>query len=157
MENQRECGECTACCKTHGVRELSKNAGVWCPHCNIGKGCKIYSERPKSCQNFQCSWLVGLGLMEYRPDKTGIVPANEIISGLDGITLWLHEVNKGSLESEFAKKQTRLNLEVSNSVLHIPLVGKVRLYLPEGVDDSDLRFRMDMREVDIVPFLVGRF
>ena len=157
MESQRECGQCTACCKTHGVRELLKKPGVWCPHCNIGKGCEIYSERPKSCQDFQCSWLVGLGLLEYRPDKTGVVPTNEIISGLDGIALWLYEVSEGAFESEFAKKQTRLNLETGNSVLHIHLVGKAKLYLPEGVDDSGLRFRMDIREVEIVPFVEGRF
>lgn len=65
----RACGECTMCCKLLGVMELKKRAGVWCPHCAIGSGCKIYIQRPPSCQDFMCLWLQG-GLPEkMKPNK----------------------------------------------------------------------------------------
>lgn len=157
---QRICGGCTACCKTHGVFQLSKDPGKWCFHCDIGKGCKIYSERPTSCQEFKCSWLVGLGFPEYRPDKTRIVPEHRNIPDL-GLVLWLFEVSEGSLDSKFAKRQTRLNLEVGNPVLHMPLAGAPKLYLPRGKvrPKPGLAFRMDSdeREVEIIPFVPGRF
>jgi hypothetical protein len=45
------------------VDELSKPVGAWCAHCAIGKGCKIYADRPETCKGFQCGYLMidGLG------------------------------------------------------------------------------------------------
>lgn len=72
-EVKRECGSCTYCCKTMGVRELNKPEHKWCEHCSIGKGCNIYSTRPASCKEFECLWLSGLAPEELRPDKSHIV------------------------------------------------------------------------------------
>src|SRR5436305_14221849 len=48
MMNPRSCGDCTLCCKLLSITELEKPIGKWCPHCEIGKGCKIYDCRPQS-------------------------------------------------------------------------------------------------------------
>ena len=71
---KRTCGTCTACCKIMGIDELKKPPSVWCPHCEIAKGCKIYDDRPQSCQSFRCLWLNDTRLPdEMRPDKTKVV------------------------------------------------------------------------------------
>ena len=51
------CGSCTACCRVYSIKELGKPAGTWCQHCAVGKGCKVYAERPKPCVEFTCAWL----------------------------------------------------------------------------------------------------
>lgn len=76
----RQCGPCTQCCTTMGVRELRKQAHTPCTHCS--SGCDIYPDRPKSCIDFRCLWLDG-NLTDHgaRPDLSGIVWAlmpNEI-------------------------------------------------------------------------------
>jgi hypothetical protein len=83
------CGSCTACCRVYAIRELNKPTGTWCQHCAIGKGCKIYAERPKPCVEFACEWLhsqTGEGItitingtaagpmpLEMRPDRCKVV------------------------------------------------------------------------------------
>lgn len=57
-----------------GVDELQKPPSVWCPHCAIGRGCKIYDDRPDSCRKFRCLWLNDTRLPDaMRPDKTKVV------------------------------------------------------------------------------------
>ncbi len=53
------CDGCTMCCKLKAVDELAKPVGVWCPHCNPGKGCEINGqpERPQACADWECVWL----------------------------------------------------------------------------------------------------
>jgi hypothetical protein len=52
----RSCGNCTLCCKVNGVPELEKPVGEWCKHCEVGKGCKIYADRPEVCAKWYCGW-----------------------------------------------------------------------------------------------------
>src|SRR3989344_3088648 len=109
MNTQRTCGECTLCCKTHAILELQKPSGVWCANCEINKGCRIYNQRPESCRDFMCGWLIGYGLPEHRPDKIGIVSEFKEMTGL-GLVLFLWAaINDNVLDSDFAKRQTRLN------------------------------------------------
>jgi hypothetical protein len=66
----RACGTCTLCCKVVGVLEISKPAGVWCPHCMRGKQCAIYDARYASCRSFYCQWMVEKGLgPEWKPER----------------------------------------------------------------------------------------
>lgn len=53
----RSCGACTLCCKLVSIDALGKPHGVWCQHCAVGKGCKIYDEKPEECTTFKCLWL----------------------------------------------------------------------------------------------------
>ena len=62
------------CCKVMGIDELRKPPSVWCQHAEIGKGCKIYEDRPESCRVFRCLWLNDPRLPdEMRPDKSKVV------------------------------------------------------------------------------------
>jgi hypothetical protein len=54
----KSCGSCTKCCKVMGIPELKKRAWEECSHVAAGVGCKIYSERPRSCRSFICGWLL---------------------------------------------------------------------------------------------------
>ena len=74
------CGTCTACCKVFEIPVLDKRAGDWCEHCDIGKGCKIYDNRPAMCREFECLWLLSQRRsasermpLELRPDKSKVV------------------------------------------------------------------------------------
>ena len=71
--NQRQCSDCTLCCKILGVADLKKPAREYCPHCEINHGCKIYESRPKECVDFRCAWLLGSIPEELKPSKTGVM------------------------------------------------------------------------------------
>jgi len=70
----RSCGECTLCCKLIGVTELDKPKGIWCKHCDVGVGCKIYANRPAECRAFHCGYLVNDRLGEHwKPSRSKMV------------------------------------------------------------------------------------
>ena len=70
----RSCGSCTLCCKVLGIVELAKPADKWCPHCDIGKACRIYDTRPPSCRTFHCLWLADDRIGDHwKPDRSKIV------------------------------------------------------------------------------------
>jgi hypothetical protein len=54
----RQCGDCSLCCKVVAVQELNKPAGQWCSHFSRGHRCTIYDDRPLSCRAFGCHWLL---------------------------------------------------------------------------------------------------
>lgn len=73
-EPVRGCDGCTFCCKIMGVKELDKPVNKWCPECTIGKGCNIYNDRPRECQEFICAWLTRADIpLELRPDKCHVM------------------------------------------------------------------------------------
>src|SRR5262249_12559475 len=42
-----------------------------CQFCTLGKGCNIYSDRPRECKNFHCLWLRSEAMDDdLRPDKS---------------------------------------------------------------------------------------
>jgi len=56
------------------IDELDKPEGVLCRHCQSGRGCGIYPDRPESCRGFYCGYLalpfVG---QHWFPDHCGMV------------------------------------------------------------------------------------
>ena len=54
---ERNCGKCHLCCKLMIIPELGKRDNVWCEHCEIGRGCKIYADRPQLCRDFFCYYI----------------------------------------------------------------------------------------------------
>lgn len=64
-----ECGDCSLCCKLLGIKELDKPKLQWCSHCSPGNGCKIYQDRPQSCREFECMWLMGQWHEDFKPSK----------------------------------------------------------------------------------------
>ncbi len=138
---KRSCDGCTACCKTHGVFEIKKMPGEWCPHCKVGVGCGIYSTRPKGCADFKCSWLMGIDGSgpQHRPDIIKIVPEYREITGI-GTGMWFWELEAGALSSELARNWSRRNLIAGNCVMHVALDGNHKLYLSAKVDGAGLGF-----------------
>lgn len=64
----RKCGACNLCCKLEKIQDFKKK-NVWCQHCDIGVGCKIYPNRPEACVKFECLWLKDESLPDsMRPD-----------------------------------------------------------------------------------------
>jgi hypothetical protein len=68
--------ECTLCCRLMDVDELDKPADKWCEHCQVGTGCRIYEDRPKTCRGWSCQWLARPDRYpeeELRPDRCGFL------------------------------------------------------------------------------------
>jgi hypothetical protein len=71
---EKACGSCSLCCKTMVIPELKKPKDNWCPNFSRGKGCAIYDDRPKSCRDFTCYWLLDPALgVEWKPDRCKMV------------------------------------------------------------------------------------
>ena len=69
----RECGSCTSCCTLLEVTDAGKAVNEWCRHCEAGKGCTIYDQRPQMCRSFSCAWLQGHLDDDWYPEKAGMV------------------------------------------------------------------------------------
>lgn len=91
----RSCDGCTLCCKVMNVPPLNKPKSVWCPHCAIGKGCKIYDTRPQECRGFYCGYrqIVHLGEHWFPADSKMIVLWEQMPGG--GERMGIH-VDPGS-------------------------------------------------------------
>ncbi|HEY6815399.1 MAG TPA: hypothetical protein VI168_07670 [Croceibacterium sp.] len=56
------------------IDELDKPGGVHCRHCESGKGCGIYLDRPDSCRGFYCGYLaLPFVAPHWFPDDCGMV------------------------------------------------------------------------------------
>lgn len=65
----RQCGECTLCCKVVEVEEINKPRGEWCRFSRSHKGCSLYPNHPISCKQYSCMWLLTNLPDEMRPDR----------------------------------------------------------------------------------------
>jgi hypothetical protein len=83
----RSCDGCTMCCKIFGIPELAKPRHKWCAQCEIGVGCRIYADRPPSCREFVCGWLIDPAVPEHwKPTRARMVLTTED----DGRRLVIH-------------------------------------------------------------------
>jgi hypothetical protein len=72
---KRSCGSCRLCCKIMAVPDFPAKPDPhdWCQHA-CDKGCAIYPQRPESCQDFNCMWLIDQRIPDYWfPAKAKIV------------------------------------------------------------------------------------
>ena len=70
----KTCGSCTKCCKVMGIAEIKKRAWEECSHVVAGIGCNIYSERPNSCRQFICGWLLDPNMgPDLKPENCHVV------------------------------------------------------------------------------------
>ena len=73
MTLPRACGSCTLCCAIFGVPEIAKPIYEPCLQ-RTAQGCAIHADRPQSCRNFECFWLMDDSFPEdMRPDLCGVV------------------------------------------------------------------------------------
>lgn len=71
---EKQCGECSLCCKVMGIPELRKPKDTSCVHIVPHRGCDIYGERPQSCRNFACHWLVNSAVSDaWKPSTCHMV------------------------------------------------------------------------------------
>ncbi len=74
MIAERECGDCTACCKFAPIihERLHKPTNLLCPHCS--HGCMVYETRPDVCRDWNCGWKILSSIpRDWRPDCSGLV------------------------------------------------------------------------------------
>lgn len=148
---QRFCGTCTACCKTHPVKEIRKAPNQWCRHCAKGRGCRIYDTRPRGCREFQCQWLKSGWAPDERPDKTRIVVDCVEYPGVGQVVL-VFELIRGDLQGSFARIVRDRALSRGMSLMTIPVTPKFPATLYTHVRlPSDSNFALDdEREIKVV-------
>jgi hypothetical protein len=75
---EKQCGDCSLCCKIMAIPELNKPKDAWCDHLIKKRGCGIYETRPQSCRAFRCVWLLDPRLpSEWKPNKSKFVMVGE--------------------------------------------------------------------------------
>lgn len=100
----RKCDECHVCCIEPSLvyEELNINKPVRepCPFLDLNVSCnkcKIYERRPKTfCEDFYCSWILGFGEEEDRPDKNGVLTYTQKIN--NGFWIIVLEVEENGLK-----------------------------------------------------------
>ncbi len=108
MSNLRSCGSCNLCCDLLEINEVgedgtpfAKQAWTLCRHCdigNIGGCCTIYENRPRTCRDYRCAWLMGFGSIDDSPQVTKILVNPEDSEGF-GPMLNFHELEPGVTRS----------------------------------------------------------
>jgi len=80
----RPCGDCTACCDGHIIGNSYGNSFGFSKPCVflVHKLCSIYSDRPKSCSNYQCAWSQGLFSEKLKPNESGVLISVETSDGV---------------------------------------------------------------------------
>lgn len=120
----RECGNCYACCVYLGIEELKKYSGQTCKHLSGGadpcKRCSIYESRPVACSGYHCMWRAGWGPDEMRPYDSGIL-----------ITVYPSERDPEKASAtvqvfDKAKAQKHINQLIGELVV-MPIMDQVRL------------------------------
>lgn len=75
-QNCRTDPPCSLCCKTFRIEELDKPRMTWCAMCKPAKGgCTVYAQRPPSCQEFECVWLMSQDDPDQTPMPTELKPS----------------------------------------------------------------------------------
>jgi len=107
------------------VAELSKPGGTWCTHCDIGKGCRIYADRPQSCSVFFCVYLLNATLGEHwKPSHSRMVVTRDtgrinIIVDPERPDAWRKEPYHSDLKkwaASFALQQTIVAVTVGETI-----------------------------------------
>jgi hypothetical protein len=116
---EKQCDDCSLCCKIMAIPEIGKAKGVWCDHVVKKGGCGIYATRPQSCRTFQCLWLKDPRLPEeWKPSRSKFVIAGgkeaEIVVHVDANSpgAWRKEPYLSGLRAMAHSGQSRGGLVV---------------------------------------------
>lgn len=135
----RVCGECNACCKPFLVLEVGKNDSGWCPRCDLGRGCRIYPDRPLECRQFTCMWLNGIGDEHFRPDRLGVMMDVKDIKLGDRVVGELHfwEMRTGAFDQDLIQQTAEANKDAG-------FILVCHYILTETTYDSHVSMRRDL-------------
>jgi hypothetical protein len=152
---ERQCGDCTLCCKVMAIEALAKPVGAWCPHCRPGRGCAVYAERPDECRSFSCLWRASDLLDErWRPSRSKLV----LTTSEDGIEVrcdpgfpnaWRKQPYAGEIRAWAAEGET-------NDMTVVVIVGqRMILVTPEhefdlGIVAADERIVRELEDGKVV-------
>ena len=119
-DNDRVCGECSACFTVYPVAALNKRPGVTCEHV-CEKGCGIWGTHPQECRTYECLWRSNhLGTDEDRPDKSGVIFGANFDDEL-GLILYAQEFREGSIN----KLMDMLNILARKHLVYLAYHGNV--------------------------------
>ena len=75
----RTCASCTLCCKILAIPEVPTPRDAWCGNCAVGKGCRVYDQRPEPCRTFYCGFLIWDAVPDHWfPARAKIVVVSEL-------------------------------------------------------------------------------
>lgn len=145
----RACGTCTLCCKVMGIAEIAKQAGEWCPHCDIGKGCRIYETRPEPCRVFVCGWLVDERIPEeWKPEKSKIVMVAD--AARHRVTAYVDPAYPAAWKKppygDVFRNMMLQGLD-HGAYVFVSIVGRLIMLLPDGEHDVGMPGAEDIIEV----------
>jgi len=86
VSDDRKCGDCTLCCEGW-ITNVAHGYEMWpgnkCQFVSCGNGCTIYNDRPKSCEEFSCQWLIDKRVPEWmKPNTCGAILKEWEINGI---------------------------------------------------------------------------
>jgi hypothetical protein len=92
MVVKKECGTCTKCCEgwlSADIKGHKMYPGKPCFFIEMGKGCKIYKDRPKDpCKDFLCGWrFIDDMPNKFRPEISGVIMQDKFNNGNPYIVL----------------------------------------------------------------------
>jgi len=126
-----ECGGCTLCCMMLNVKCMNSPSYQWCPHCDIGRGCRIHETKSDECKNYDCMYVQQEKCnISLRPDRCKIIfeKLND-----DMILALLHPDRKDI--TDVARKQIHRFVTLEGySVLLKSRTKPLQVYVPKGVD-----------------------
>lgn len=133
---KRECGDCRACCYSIGVAEINKDQWVNCAHeCESGCGIFGQPERPPTCGQWSCAWLLGIVPEEYKPNRCGLVispvPSDASIAKMPHF--YVVENFDGANQSELSKSLIQILSEKYIVVLRFFKQDKIKLLGPSNL------------------------
>jgi len=149
----RSCGTCSLCCKVYSIKELSKPAGRWCVHRVRGSGCGIHPDRPRSCRDFFCSWLVDPNLgPEWKPEVSRFVLSADATHRAIMVTVDPERPLAWKREPYYAmlKRFSEVFFRIDQKVL-VSLGGHITVILP----DRDVAIGMVVAGDEIVLWREG--
>lgn len=163
----RSCESCTMCCKLLRIEALDKPSFEWCPHCEIGVGCKIYEERPSECRAFHCGYLTQSQIgAHWKPADSRMVLALStdtkrltIFVDPDRADAWRKEPFISDLKrwaQAAAKNNGRVVVSQGASVIAVTPDGETKLGMVEDGQIIIGRRKRGPGGVEVAPIVVDR-
>lgn len=146
----RHCGSCNVCCIELEIEdpELSKPGCSVCPNLKSNQ-CSIYHNKPKQCTDFNCSWLLGYGEEDLRPDMSGLMVFPRMFNG----GTWIVAIE---VEQDGLQKGYQVAVDVADHYRTVVIVKKYQAEIDTGdytiIRNTDLN-RTDQMRGDFIKWL----